>query len=47
MVYAHEPALKQLHDNAAAFINRTQGAAASGSTQTRGSQPSSPQTQPQ
>jgi carboxypeptidase C (cathepsin A) len=28
MVYAHEPALKQLHDNVAAFIQRTQGAAA-------------------
>jgi carboxypeptidase C (cathepsin A) len=27
MVYAHEPALKQMHDNVAAFIQRTQGAA--------------------
>ena len=29
MVYAHEPALKQLHDNAAAFIQRTAGGSAS------------------
>ena len=27
MVYAHEPALKQMHDNVAAFIQRTQGGA--------------------
>jgi carboxypeptidase C (cathepsin A) len=33
MVYAHEPALKRMHDNVAAFIHRTQGGAAAQGTQ--------------
>jgi len=40
MVYAHEPALKQMHDNVAAFIQRTQGAAsASGQRPSGGGTP--------